>query len=108
MIDGVRALIEAEKALGGGPRARTAEEIVASIRAQLAEAGPRTLRSLTRNFTVTGPAGSRKVNNDEFFTALASLGVDLSDSCKAVVQACCDPDNSGSLNYDAFLIAVRG
>jgi len=66
------------------------------------------LRSLSRSFNTTGADGSRSVDAGEFFAGLADLGVDVSSQLQSAVCAGLDASNSGSINYDDFLVLLRG
>lgn len=84
------------------------EEIVEKVRAQMNERGARTIRGLGRVFNTIDSNGNRKVDSQEFFVGINECGCNLSKHETDALLAYLDTDQDGNVNFDEFLVALRG
>lgn len=64
--------------------------------------------SLGRVFNTYDSAGARRVDAQEFFVGLNDSGVSLSKEETDSLLAVLDTNGDGNVNYDDFLVAIRG
>ena len=74
----------------------------------MAERGASTIRSLGRTFKTQDGGANRKLDAQEFFTGLNECGCCLTKEETEQLLAGLDTDSDGTVNYDAFLTALRG
>ena len=83
--------------------------VIQKVRCQLNAKGANTVRSLGRVFnTTTNDEGTRMVAAQEFFVGINESGVTLTKDETNALLAQFDTCADGTVNYDAFLSAVRG
>ena len=72
------------------------------------ERGAKTIRSLGRVFAAMDFNGNRKVDAQEFFVGLNECGCNLTSDETNALLAHLDTNQDGSVNFDEFLVAIRG
>ena len=70
--------------------------------------GAKTIRSLGRVFETFDADGNRRVNPQEFFVGLNECGCNLTKNETDALLAHLDTNSDGTINYDEFLVAIRG
>ena len=70
--------------------------------------GPKTIRSLGRTFNAIASGKCRKVEAQEFFVGLNKSGCVLAKFETNCLLSTFDTDADGCVNYDEFLICLRG
>jgi Ca2+-binding EF-hand superfamily protein len=90
-------------------QANNAVAVLDKMRAQLNARGAKTVRGLGRTFRhFDSVDGNRKCDANEFFTGLQDIGVHVSKAeCECLIKLL-DTDGDGCINFDEFLIGVRG
>mmetsp|Transcript_28279 Transcript_28279/g.27219 ORF Transcript_28279/g.27219 Transcript_28279/m.27219 type:complete len:96 (-) Transcript_28279:350-637(-) len=84
-------------------------DILQRLKDQLNKRGSTTIRGLGRSFrTMDSIDGNRKVTFEEFFTGIKDFGVEISKAEAEVLMAYFDQNNDGVLNFDEFLVGIRG
>ena len=79
------------------------------VKAQLEARGSRTIRGLSRTFRALDSFdGNKKVDREEFAVGLRENGVDLSKDELSCLFGYFDRDCDGTINFDEFLIGIRG
>lgn len=74
----------------------------------MAERGAKTVRGLGRVFNNCDQDGNRKLDAQEFFHGLNECGCNLSHQETDALLAHFDTDHDGTVNYNEFLVAIRG
>ena len=74
----------------------------------MAERGASTIRGLGRVFKNCDDNGNRKLDAQEFFHGLNDCGCNLSKEETDALLSHFDTDHDGSVNFDEFLVAIRG
>lgn len=74
----------------------------------MAARGARTIRSLGRVFKAMDTNGNRKVDAQEFFVGLNECGCNLTKEETNCLLSHFDTDNDGCVNFDEFLVGIRG
>jgi len=70
--------------------------------------GAGTIRGLGRVFNTTGDSGARRITAQEFYVGINECGVKLDKhQCDGLLNEL-DSDKEGTVNYDAFLVLLRG
>ena len=83
--------------------------ILDKMRAQLTARGAQTIRGLGRTFRhFDSMDGNRQCDANEFFTGLQDIGCNISKAECECLMNLLDTDKSGTINFDEFLIGVRG
>jgi Ca2+-binding EF-hand superfamily protein len=77
-------------------------------RAVLQRCGAGGLHSLGRSFRILDDDGSRQVNINELSSGIADLGFHVEMKDLQILLAAVDKNNSGSLSFEEFVVAVRG
>ena len=70
--------------------------------------GARTIRGLGRVFKAIDNDGNRKLDSQEFFVGLNECGCNLTKEETNCLLACLDTDNDGCVNFNEFLVGIRG
>ena len=70
--------------------------------------GAKTIRGLGRVFNTVYSDAKRKVDAQEFFVGLNECGCNLTKEQTNQLLAHFDTDIDGNVNYDEFLLAIRG
>ena len=70
--------------------------------------GAKTIRSLGRVFTTIDTDGNRRVDPQEFFVGLNECGCNLTKDETNALLAYLDTNQDGTVNYEEFLVAIRG
>ena len=87
---------------------RDVETTLEALRAALRARGAVGIRGLARNFKICDTDGSRKLDPEELAKCLRLCKISLSESELETLFAYVDADDSGLVDYDEFLRAVRG
>ena len=82
--------------------------VVAKVKTQMASRGARTIRGLGRVFRTIDDSGNRKVDAQEFFVGLNECGCNLTKAETDLLLATYDTDKDGNVNFDEFLVMMRG
>ena len=82
--------------------------VVAKVKSQMAARGARTIRGLGRVFKCIDDSGNRKVDAQEFFVGLNECGCNLTKEETDALLAHYDTDKDGNVNFDEFLVMMRG
>ena len=83
--------------------------VLDKLRSQLQARGAKTVRGLGRSFRAFDSLdGNRKVDKGEFFTGLQENGVQVTAAEANALHALLDTDGDGTINFDEFLVGVRG
>ena len=80
-------------------------EIIGKVRSQISS---KTIRGLSKIFKEIDSNGNRKIDSLEFFEALNTAGCNLSQGEVNLLIQAFDSDKDGSINFDEFLIGLRG
>merc|ERR1712045_483069 len=79
------------------------------VKAQLEARGSRTIRGLSRTFrALDSYDGNKKVDREEFAVGLRENGCELSKDELNCLFGYFDRDCDGTINFDEFLIGIRG
>ena len=78
------------------------------MRAALATRGTKTIRGMGRAFRIIDDSGNRKLDKQEFYWGIKDLGVSISKRESEILIEALDTDKDGLVNYDEFLVGVRG
>ena len=79
------------------------------VKAQLEARGSRTIRGLSRTFRALDSFdGNKKVDREEFAVGLRENGVELNKDELSSLFGYFDRDCDGTINFDEFLIGIRG
>ena len=70
--------------------------------------GASTIRSLGRVFNTFDRDGNRRVDPQEFFVGLNECGCNLTKDETNELLAYLDTNSDGTVNYEEFLVAIRG
>jgi len=82
--------------------------VIALVKDQMNCRGAKTIRGLGRVFNTFDNGKNRKVDAQEFFVGLNESGCNLTKEQTNVLLSHFDTDNDGNVNYDEFLVAIRG
>jgi len=74
----------------------------------MAERGAKTIRGLGRVFRTMDNDGNRKLDAQEFFHGLNEVGCNLTNAETDALLAHFDTDHDGTVNFNEFLVAIRG
>ncbi|XP_076321884.1 calcyphosin-like protein [Tachypleus tridentatus] len=80
---------------------------IEKLRYQCLQRGAKGIKELGRSFRIMDDSGDRKLDLEEFSKGLHDYGVDLDNSEIENLFNDIDKDNSGNLNFDEFLKALR-
>lgn len=72
------------------------------------ERGARTIRGLGRVFKAIDADGNRRIDAQEFFVGLNECGCTLDKTETDLLLAHFDTDQDGTVNFDEFLVGLRG
>ena len=78
------------------------------MRRDLEARGAQTIRGLGRAFKVMDMEGDRKLDKQEFYYGLKDMGCGLDKNQCAVLLECLDTNQDGYINFDEFLVGIRG
>lgn len=70
--------------------------------------GAKTIRGLGRVFRTMDDSGNRKVDAQEFFVGLNECGCNLTKDETDLLLGHFDTDHDGNVNFDEFLVGLRG
>jgi len=83
--------------------------VLDKLRSQLQSRGAKTIRGLGRSFRAFDSLdGNRKIDRGEFMSGLQENGVDVTAAEANALFGLLDTDNDGTVNFDEFLVGVRG
>lgn len=85
-----------------------AEQVLERLRQRLAQRGGRGILGLARQFKIMDDDNSKLLEYPEFTKAMHDYRVELSDREVQLLFNYVDRDNSGAVDYDELLRAVRG
>lgn len=74
----------------------------------MAARGAKTIRGLGRVFKTMDDSGNRKVDAQEFFVGLNECGCSLTKEETDALLSAFDTDHDGNVNFDEFLVGLRG
>ena len=80
-----------------------AEAVLAKVKSQIHK-----IECLGKVFHTYDSAGARRVDTQEFYVGLNDNGVTLSKEETECLMAALDTNGDGNVNYDDFLVAMRG
>lgn len=84
-------------------------KMLADIRGQITRRGGMNgIRSLGRIFKIMDDTGNGKISHEEFLYGLHDMGVDIPKSEVAIALDLFDRDKDGTVNFNEFLVTVRG
>ena len=84
-------------------------KMLADIRGQITRRGGMNgIRSLGRIFKIMDDTGNGKISHEEFLYGLHDMGVDIPKSEVAIALDLFDRDKDGTINFNEFLVTVRG
>ena len=83
-------------------------ELVGKLRDQLNARGAKTIRGLSRAFKIVDDSGNRKIDAQEFFYGLQDMGCQFSKDETDALMAHFDTNKDGNINFDEFLVGLRG
>ncbi|CDW71315.1 ef hand family protein [Stylonychia lemnae] len=88
---------------------KTPQQILYIVKESLNARGASTIRSLGRAFrSIDSYNGDRKIDKEEFYVGLKEYGADISKKEAEVLLDYLDTDKDGFVNYDEFLVGIRG
>ena len=61
-----------------------------------------------RSFRIMDDNGDRKLDKQEFYWGIKDMGVNISKREAEILVDALDTDQSGSVNYNEFLVGIRG
>ena len=83
--------------------------VIGKYRQKLLEKGANTIATLSRVFkNVPSYDNNNIVNSTDFFNPLSSCGLHIIKEEASLIWRFFDQDNSGMLNFEEFLFALRG
>jgi len=82
--------------------------VIAKVKAQMNNRGAKTIRGLGRVFRTMDDTGNRKVDAQEFFVGLNECGCQLTKDETDLLLSNFDTDHDGNVNFDEFLVGLRG
>lgn len=74
----------------------------------MADRGAKTIRGLGRIFKTMDDEGNRKLDAQEFYYGLNECGCNLSKEESEALLAHFDTNQDGCVNFDEFLVGIRG
>ena len=74
----------------------------------MASRGSRTIRGLGRTFKAYDNDGNKKMSGQEFLQGLNDSGCSLTDEEAKALHEALDTDKDGTVNFDEFLVGIRG
>jgi Ca2+-binding EF-hand superfamily protein len=84
-------------------------EILSSVRERIAARGAKTIAGLGRTFrALDSYDGNKKVDAQEFAVGLAENGIELTREEAQTLFQYFDTDGDGTVNFDEFLVGIRG
>ena len=86
----------------------TLDLVIEKVRNQMNARGAKTLRSLGRVFATYDTDNNRKVDAQEFFVGLNESGCDLTKEETDCLLTHFDTDADGCVNFDEFVVLLRG
>jgi len=89
--------------------AKTETDPIKKLRAIILSRGSASIKGIARVFRIMDDDGDKQISIKEFKKGLKDYGVflDSPEEFQAAFDAC-DSDGGGTLDYDEFLIAIRG
>ena len=79
------------------------------MRDALAARGAKTIRGMGRSFRIMDSVdGNRKLDKQEFYWGIKDMGVNISKREAEILIDALDTDQDGTVNYDEFLVGIRG
>ena len=83
--------------------------VLEKVKISLRNRGVNTIRSLGKAFkTIDSFNGDRKVDKEEFYWGLKDFGVTISKKEAELLLDHLDTNDDGFVNFDEFLVAIRG
>ena len=88
---------------------RTPVQLLESVRQQLQARGAKTIRGLGRTFrNFDSFDGNKKIDAQEFYSGLCEIGIQVTQQEAAALMSMFDTDGDGCVNFDEFLVGIRG
>ena len=82
--------------------------VIEKVRGALKSRGTKTIRGMGRAFRIMDDSGNRKLDKQEFYWGIKDLGVTISKRESELLIEALDTDKDGHVNYDEFLVGIRG
>ena len=82
--------------------------VLEKVRTNLQARGAKTIRSIGKMFHVMDNNGDRKVDKLEFYQGLMDLGANITKHEAEVLLDALDTNHDGVVDFNEFLIAMRG
>lgn len=83
--------------------------VLCKVRDALAARGTKTIRGMGRSFRIMDSTdGNRQLDKQEFYWGIKDMGVNISKREAEILIEALDTDASGTVNYDEFLVGIRG
>jgi len=83
-------------------------QMIADIKETLKKRGAMAIRGIGRVFRILDDNRNRQIDSNELMWGLKDFDIHLSEEQTAVLIKHFDRDNSGTVNFDEFLVALRG
>merc|ERR1711997_824 len=83
--------------------------ILERVRSQLQARGAKTIRGLGRTFrNFDSFDGNHKIDAEEFYSGLCEIQIQVTRAEANALMALFDTDGDGNVNFDEFLVGIRG
>jgi Ca2+-binding EF-hand superfamily protein len=82
--------------------------VLDKVRSALEKRGTKTIRGMGRVFRIMEDGGNRVLDKQEFYWGIKDLGVTLTMKEAEALIECLDTNRDGFVNYDEFLVGIRG
>jgi Ca2+-binding EF-hand superfamily protein len=90
------------------PAAYTAEDLIQDIKDKLKSRGAFGIRGVARVFKILDDGRDRQIDAKDFQWGLVDYGISITEQEAKMLIKKFDRDNNGTLNFDEFLVALRG
>ena len=89
--------------------AQSGVQILNKVKQQLQARGAKTIRGLGRTFrNFDSFDGNHKIDAQEFFSGLREIQINVTQDEANTLLAMLDTDGDGCVNFDEFLVGIRG